>query len=698
MKIKTVLITSISLLMINACNNQPKLTDGLDITNLDTTVTAQDDFYQYACGGWMKNNPISDEYSRFGAFDQIGENTKLNLKTLITEIASKDDYEEGTNEQKIGDLYNLAMDSTRLNNEAASPIKPYLEELSSVKNRKELFSTFLDLQKKGVISGMLSIYVSADPSSSNVNLVQTYQGGYTLGSRDYYIDKDAKTLKIREAYIKHITKMFVLSGFTEKQAAQKAKSVLKIETPLAKAAYDNVKLRDPYLNYNKMTIEELSKKEPLLDWDAYLSAIGLKGVKELSIGQKEHLHEAVQLMNKANVKDLVAYLQWQTIDGAASLLGDDMYAENFNFNGKILSGKKASSPRWKRAVSIVNSSLGDPVGQMYVHKYFPPEAKERMLKLVHNLQISLGQRILAQEWMSQTTKDKALEKLAAYKIKIGYPDKWKDFSSLTIDSKNSFYENMLKVKRFMIADNYSDFGKPVDREKWGMTPQTVNAYYNPGTNEICFPAAILQRPFFDMNADDAFNYGAIGVVIGHEMTHGFDDQGSLFDKEGNLNDWWTKEDRAGFKKRTQVMVDHFNSIEVAPGVYGNGAFTLGENIADHGGLEISYQAFLNATSGSSEPIYVTDENGNKIEQARKSKLPVSHGFTPEQRFFLAYAGVWAQNIRPEEILLRTKTDEHSLGKWRVNGALPEIAAWYKAFNVKKDNKLYIAPEDRVNIW
>ena len=455
-------------------------------------------------------------------------------------------------------------------------------------------------------------------------------------------------------------------------------SVLKIETRLANAAYDQVKLRDPHANYNKMSIADLQKLVPSIQWNDYFKALGVAQIKDISVSQKESLIEAGNIIATEPLAVQIAYLQWKVIDGAAGYLSDEISAQNFDFYGKTLSGKTEQSPRWKRAVSNVDGVLGEAVGQMYVKKYFPAEAKERMLKLVHNLQESLGQRINALEWMGDSTKIKANEKLNTFHVKIGYPDKWRDYSNLEI-SKDSYYANIQRANRFESAYMFAKAArKQVDKDEWLMTPQTVNAYYNPSTNEICFPAGILQYPFFDMNADDAFNYGAIGVVIGHEMTHGFDDQGCQFDKDGNLKNWWTEDDKKKFDLRAKVMADFFDAIEVAPGVKANGKFTLGENIADHGGLQVSYQAFKNAT--------------------KNAALPTIDGLTPEQRFFLSYSNVWAGNIRPEEILVLTKSDPHSLGKWRVNGALPHIQAWYDAFGIKATDPMYLKPENRVSIW
>jgi len=661
-------------LMTNACN-APKDTTGINLKNLDTTTVAGNDFYQYACGGWMKDNPLTGEYSRFGSFDKLRENNLNQLKDLVTGIASKGGS-EGSIEQKIADLYNIAMDSTKLNKDGYEPIKADLQRIAGLKTKEDLVQLMPDLYLSGVDT-YFSISVDADQMSSKDNLVQTYQSGISLGERDYYLDNDAHTKEIRDKYKEHVIKMFKLVGFTDTQAQANMEAVLKIETRLATAAYDNVKLRDPHANYNKMTVAELQKLVPAIKWNAYLNALGLKNIKNLSISQKESMVEVGKIIETEPIQCQIAYLQWKLIDESAGYLSDAIYAQNFDFYGKVLSGKKEQRPRWKRSVDMVDGVLGEAVGQMYVKEYFPPAAKERMLKLVGNLQKSLGERINALPWMGDSTKAKAQEKLGTFYVKVGYPNKWRDYSSLDI-KKDSYYANIVRSNRFDHAWLFGKANKPVDKDEWYMTPQTVNAYYNPTTNEICFPAGILQPPFFDMNADDAFNYGAIGVVIGHEMTHGFDDQGCQFDKDGNLKNWWTAEDKKNFDARAKVLADYFDAIEVAPGVKANGKFTLGENIADHGGLQVSFNAFKTATSAN--PLAKED------------------GYTPEQRFFLSYANVWAGNIRSEEILQLTKSDPHSLGKWRVNGALPHIQAWYDAFGIKAGNMLFVPTEKRVSIW
>ena len=512
---------------------------------------------------------------------------------------------------------------------------------------------------------------------SKNNIFELYQGGIGLGEKEYYTDEDEATKNIREEYKKHIVKMFQLAGMDEAQATKSMEAVMEIETRLAKVSYSAVEQRDPAANYHKMTLDELKKEIPGFDWDAYLNKLGVQGVTSLNVAQIPPVKEAVAIINTLPMDKQIAYLQWKLIDSAASYLSADFDEQNFAFYGKVMSGKKEQQPRWKRAVSTVNGVLGEAVGQMYVEKYFPAAAKERMTQLVKNLQVALGERIQNLEWMGDSTKAKAMEKLNSFYVKVGYPDKWKDYTKLNVE-KDSYWANIKRASDFAVEEMLAKAGKPVDIDEWHMTPQTVNAYYNPTTNEICFPAGILQYPFFDMNADDAFNYGAIGVVIGHEMTHGFDDQGRQFDKEGNLKDWWTADDATRFNERSKVLVDFFNNIEVLPGLQANGELTLGENIADHGGLQVAYQAFKNAT--------------------KEAPLADVDGFTPEQRFFLAYAGVWAGNIRDEQIRVYTKSDPHSLGRWRVNGALPHINAWYDAFGITETDPLYIAPENRASIW
>lgn len=660
-----------------ACNGKKEgaLSGGIDVANLDKTVSPKTDFYQYACGGWMKTHPLTDEYGRFGSFDLLAENNRTQLHGLIKGLATQQ-QEPGSIGQKIGDLYNLAMDSTKLNADGMKPMKPMLDKVAAVKDRKGLTVLAAEMTRQG-LGAYFNLFIGADEKNSSMNIVQAFQGGLGLGDRDYYLSDDAHNKDIRAKYEAHIARMFRLAGYEEGQAVKAAGQAMAVETDLAKAAYDRVKARDPQANYHKMTVAELERQAPGIDWNLYFKSLGLPEVKELNVAQPEALAEVAKQVGKGDLDAQKSYLLWKVIDGAASYLSDEFVEANFDFYGKVLSGTPEMQPRWKRAVSAVDGMMGEAVGKMYVEKYFPAAAKERMVKLVGNLQQALGERIRALTWMSDETKAKALEKLSAIYVKVGYPDQWRDYSSLDI-KKDSYWANVLRSNVFeydyMLAKN----GKPVDKTEWMMTPQTVNAYYNPTTNEICFPAGILQYPFFDMKADDAFNYGAIGVVIGHEMTHGFDNHGRQYDKDGNLRDWWTAEDAKKFEERTQVLVDWFDKIEVLPGLHANGKLTLGENIADYGGLQVAFQAFHNAVKDA--PLGVVD------------------GFTPEQRFYLAYAGVWAANIRDEEIRLRTQTDEHSLGRWRVNATLPHIEGWYEAFSVQEGDPMYLAPDKRASIW
>ena len=674
MKVKQILpVAVLAMGALTGCvNKEAKMTSGIKLENLDTTAVRGADFYQYACGGWMAAHPLTDEYSRFGSFDMLAENNREQLKGLIAEIA-QGEHAQGTVAQKIADLYNLAMDTEKLNAEGISPIQADLDKIAAIKDAAGVLEAMIDLQG----SAYFQFYVGADIMDSKTNIFELYQGGIGLGEKEYYLEDDEATKNIREEYKKHIVKMFQLAGMDEAKATKSMEAVMEIETRLAKVSYSAVEQRNPAANYHKMTLDELKKEIPGFDWDAYLNKLGVQGVTSLNVSQIPPVKESVAIINTLPMDKQIAYLQWKLIDSAASYLSDDFVAQNFAFYGKVLSGKQEDQPRWKKAVSTVNGVLGEAVGQMYVEKYFPAAAKERMTQLVKNLQVALGERIQALEWMGDSTKAKAIEKLNTFYVKVGYPDKWKDYTKLNIE-KDSYWANIKRASNFAVEEMIAKAGKPVDIDEWHMTPQTVNAYYNPTTNEICFPAGILQYPFFDMNADDAFNYGAIGVVIGHEMTHGFDDQGRQFDKEGNLKDWWTAEDATLFGERSKVLVDFFNKIEVLPGLQANGELTLGENIADHGGLQVAYQAFKNATKDA--PLADVD------------------GFTPEQRFFLAYAGVWAGNIRDEQIRVYTKSDPHSLGRWRVNGALPHINAWYEAFGINENDPLYIAPENRASIW
>lgn len=660
--------------VVSCGGNQSGQTSGLHLDNLDTTVAPGADFYRYACGGWMENNPLGDQYARFGSFDQLAETNTERINGLIEDIASRKGVKG--DEAKVGMLYNIAMDSVKLNADGMAPIASYLQRIDAVTDNTGL-QQLVAVMMREAFDPYFFVFASVDEKNSTKNLLQIYQSGLTLGNRDYYLSDDENNRNIREKYVGHIGRMFSLAGFDEESAKKASESVMRVETALAGAHFDNLTLRDPYRNYHKMPYQEFVSRFPGMDWDSFMSVLGADNVDTLNVSQLEPLAKAVELITEGNIDDQKNYLKWKVIDAAAPYLSDAFVAENFEFYGKVISGQKEIKPRWKRAVATVDGVLGEEVGRMYVEKYFPPRAKERMITLIDNLKKSLGERISALEWMSDSTKEKALEKLSTFYVKVGYPDKWRDYSALEIKN-DSYFANIVRASVFEYDYLISKAGKPVDRTEWHMTPQTVNAYYNPTTNEICFPAGILQYPFFDMDADDAFNYGAIGVVIGHEMTHGFDDQGRLYDKNGNLADWWSQSDADNFKARAQVLVDWFDAIEVLPGLYANGSLTLGENIADFGGIQVAFQAFRNATASA--------------------PLPVKDGFTPEQRFFIAYANLWATNIRDEQIRYLTQMDVHSLGEWRVNAILPHVQAWYDAFGIVPEDGMYLAPEKRASIW
>ena len=677
MKAKTILMTAVACTLCCSCANETqKLGIGIKKENRDESKRPGDDFYEYANGNWMKNNPLTDEYSRYGAFDVLAELNNTQLRGLVEELTAKE-QEKGTVAQKVADMYKLVTDSVRLNKEGAEPVKADLAAVDAIADKAQYVTTMAQMSMTGT-NAFFGYYIDADMKSSKENLFSLMQGGLSLRQKDYYVENDSATMNIRNKFQEHIVNMFKLLGDDEATAKTRMEDVLRIETRLAKASLSQTEMRNPELMYHKMSLEDFKKDFGGLDWDTYFKTIGAD-VKNLNVGMPAQLKEAVATINTESLDALKNYLKWNVLSGAASSLSDDFQTCNFDFFSKTMTGTPQQQPRWKRAINTVNRTLGMALGQMYVEKYFPAAAKERMVQLVKNLQVALGERIDAQEWMSDETKAKAHEKLNTFLIKVGYPDEWKDYSSLEIDPAKSYYENLKAVQAWNWQDELNrKMNKPVDPTEWGMTPQTVNAYYNPTTNEICFPAGILQYPFFDMSADDAFNYGAIGVVIGHEMTHGFDDEGSQFDKDGNLKNWWTEDDRTKFTERTEKLAAWFDSIEVLPGLMANGHLTNGENLADHGGLEVSFQAFKNATAQS--PLETVD------------------GLTPEQRFFIAYASVWGQNIREAEIRRRTKSDPHSLGRWRVNGTLPHINAWYEAFGVKEGDAMYLAPEKRVSVW
>lgn len=656
---------------------QGNLSSGIDLKNLDTSVKPGDDFYHYAAGGWLKSHPLDAEHVQNGAFTDLYEQSQKRIQDIILGFASKP-QKQGTLGQKIGSLYNLLMDSVRLNREGWSPIKPTLDKIAAIKNRKEYQLVCAQLDRNGESTMMFGIGAGADQKDSEWNLVAVGQGGLGLGERDYYLSDDAQNKRVLEAYKQYLKKLFTLTGADEATAEKKTQAVIAIETEIAKASYDKVKQRDIDANYHKMTYTQLISDFPGIDWGNVFLASGFPAFDYVDVGQPEPIYAVEKILAETPLDDLKTYAQAKVISGATSKLSDDFRKASFELR-KAMVGSKQDQPRWKRTVAVVSDRLGEAIGKMYVERYFPESSKKRMLELVHNLQTALAQRIDEATWMGDATKAQAKDKLSNFIVKIGYPDKWKNYDGLQVNDSLSLYENLCNISRWATDDYIAKrVNKKVDKTLWQMTPQTINAYYDPSTNEICFPAAILQPPFFDPNADDAVNYGAIGGVIGHEMSHGFDDQGSQFDKYGNQRNWWTAQDKKNFDARTKVLADWFSSFDVLPGIKVNGKQTLGENIGDNGGLNISFRALQNSM--------------------KEHPLAVKDGFTPEQRFFLAWGRVWASNMTDEVVKYLLTVDVHSPNYARVNAALPMIDAWYKAFNVKKGDKMFVPKKKRAHVW
>ena len=663
----------IPVMMLAACQPKETKAPALDPTDMDLTVAPGADFFQYANGGWMAKNPLKPEYARFGSFDVLREKNVEDLNALFSEMTNMNP-EPGSVDQKIVDLYKQGLDSTRLNAEGAAPIKKYLDELYAVADKKALAAHLGQLNLVGE-GGFFGGGVDADLMDSKTQVFYLGQGGLGMGDRDYYVDP--ANAELRKGYEAMLVKFFTLAGLDN--AEQRAANAAGVEDKLAQFSWTSVQNRDIEKLYNPMSSAQIFKAYPGFDFKTFCEAMNIPtDLDKIIVEQPSYFQGFSKLFKDTKIEVLKDYLAGQLLRSAAGSLSDDFYAASFDFFSTQMSGITEQKPRWKRAMSVPNSILGEAVGQMYVAKFFPESSKQKMLDLVKNLQVSLGQHIDSLDWMSDATKAKAREKLAAFTVKIGYPDKWKDYSTLTVDPALSYYENLRAASAWYVADNLSKLGKPTDPTEWGMTPQTVNAYYNPTTNEICFPAGILQPPFFNPDADDAVNYGAIGVVIGHEMTHGFDDQGSLFDKDGNMNNWWTAEDRAAFVEKTKVLVDQFNEVEIVPGLMANGALTLGENIADHGGVSVAWTALHNALNG--------------VEPA-----PID-GFSAAQRFFLGYARVWAQNITDEEKARLTKLDVHSLGNNRVNVTLRNFGYFFDAFGIQEGDAMWRPEAERVHIW
>lgn len=650
---------------------------GIDKANLDESIAPGDNFYLYACGGWMKNNPLTAEYSRFGTFDQLRENARLQLQDLITNLSENPESKiKGTNAQKVSDLYAMGMDSVRLNKEGAAPLMPFIEKINnaSIDN----FAELLAWMHNGMTGSFFNTGVGSDAKNSDRNILHISEVGLGLGDRDYYLEENDNNTKILAAYETYVKRLMELIGYDTASQQRVWNNVITLEKEFAKHKMTREQRRNPQLRYNMRTIDQIRSDYSNFNWDTYFSCLGLENVVEANVVSTvflDFLNEYLPTLTEQQIKD---YLVFEAVSDSSGVLSDDFQNANFEMFGKVMSGKEEQEPRWKRAMAVPNSMLGEAVGELYVNKYFPNENKEYMIRLVENLRTALGKHIDNLSWMSDETKRKAHEKLSTFTVKIGYPDKWKDYSEITIDPEKSYLENVYNASVWYTQDNYRKLHKPVDKTEWHMTPQTVNAYYNPTTNEICFPAGILQAPYFDLSADDAQNYGAIGVVIGHEMTHGFDDQGRQYDKDGNLVDWWSAEDADRFTKLADTLTEQFNQVEVAPGVFANGRFTLGENIADQGGLRVALTAYLDSMQGK--------------------ELTNIDGFSPIQRFYLAYANLWAGNIRQEEILSRTKTDPHSLGENRVNVTLRNIDPFFEAFGIKEGDKMFRPEKERVVIW
>lgn len=677
MKVSSYLLASMvlfSFVTTPGCKVKKSDSQVLNLSDMDTSVNPANDFDNYANGGWKKNNPLPADRSRFGSFDKLDELVDNQVKGLIKEISNTKQV-QGSVGQKIGDFYNSGMDTVKIENQGLTPLKPVFDKIDAIQDIAGVQNIIAELHATG-ISPAFGFGVAPDAKNSTLEVAQIDQGGLGMPDRDYYTNTDARSVELRKAYVKHINTLLKLSGVSEADAAQQANVVMTIETRLAKASLTRLEQRDPQKIYNKLELNKLVSIAPEFDWNRYFTNMGIQSPEFVIAGHPEFFTEFSNMLKEVSVNDWKVYLKWNVLNELASYLGKDYQAASFEFYGTAMSGQKVMRPRWKRVLATTSGALSEAIGQKYVAKYFPPEAKQRMLTLVGNLKIALGERIQNSPWMSDVTKKKAIEKLNAMVVKIGYPDKWRDYSKLEVGT-DSYVGNVMCSGRFETAYNLSKLNKKVDKTEWDMPPQMVNAYYNPLANEIVFPAAILQPPFFSMKADDAVNYGAIGVVIGHEMTHGFDDEGRQFDKDGNMTDWWTAEDAQHFNERAKVLSDEFDQFIVLDGVHADGKLTMGENIADFGGLNVAYTALHKVLTGNEKTI---------------------NGFTPDQRFYLSFAHVWAQNIRDKEALRLTKQDVHSLARYRVLGPLPNIPEFLKAFNVKEGDKMYLPESKRAFIW
>ncbi|MBU8892561.1 MAG: M13 family metallopeptidase [Bacteroidales bacterium] len=680
MKIKLTLkltaIAIISMILTTSCQQKVDEKITLNVSQIDTSFNPTDDFYHFANNGWMKEYPLPDDESRYGSMDQLGKETSVKVQSLLEELANGK-FEQGTIEQKIGDFYAMGMDTATIEEQGIEPLKPEFEKIASIATMEDVQAQIEHFHIYG-INSLFVLFGSMDPNNSNMNIAHLNQSGLGMSDRDYYLNEDDRTIEIREAYKKHLVKMIVLTGISEVEAIEMSNTILKIETRLAQASFSRLENRNPHATLNKKSQEEVSQLYPNFDWKNYMTAIGIEYDGEINIRQPKFFDEVNKMMVEIPVEEWKDYFHWNLINTAAIYLTQEIQEQSFDFYGRTMQGSQEMRPRWRRVLGTTNGALGDAIGQKFSEKYFPAEAKDRMVTLVENLKVAYAQRIGKLEWMSDETKTKANDKLASMRVKIGYPDEWRDFTELEV-GREAFVLNVLASNKFGRNYNNSKIGQPVNKEEWFMPAHTVNAYYHPLLNEICFPAGILQPPFFYLDGDDAINYAAIGAVIGHEMSHGFDDKGRLYDKEGNLTTWWTDEDSERFNARTKVLVDQFNKIVILDDLYANGELSLGENIADLGGLTISYTAFKNA-------------------QAVNPQEEMIDGYTPDQRFYLSWARVWAQNVREKEMIRRTKEDVHSLGINRVHGPLANIPEFHAAFGVEEGDALYLPEEERASIW
>ncbi len=652
------------------------MTKAIDTTNMDLNYKPGDDFYRYVNGGWMASHPIPPEYSQYGSFNILYDKNQEELKALVMEVSADKKAKKGSVNQQIRDFYNSGMDTARIKETGINVIQDDLNSINDLRTKTDVQHHIAKMQQESIYP-LFYFFADADQKNSNMEIANFYQGGLGLPDVEYYTGTDSRAQALRDAYLKYIARMFVLSGDDEKTAAANAKTVIDIESSLANISKTRTERRDAEKNYYKTNLNGLIEISPSFDWEGYFDTLGLPEPGDINLSQKDFIAGISPVMDQYPVDDWKVYLKWNLLNSSANYMSDDFVNEHFDFYGKTLSGQQELKPRWKRVMSTTSSGLGEAIGQLYVQKYFPPEAKEKMVVLVENLRKSFGKRIKNLDWMSDETKQKALAKLDAITVKIGYPDKWKDYSKLDIDPDN-YLQNVRNAGKLEFNRNLAKIGKPVDKTEWGMTPQTVNAYYNPSNNEIVFPAAILQPPFFNKDADEAVNYGAIGVVIGHEMTHGFDDQGRKYDKNGNMNDWWTKEDAERFEEKTKILGRQYDHYTLLDSLHVNGALTMGENIADLGGLNISYDAYQMSLNG---------------EKPKKTD-----GFAGDQRFYMSYAQVWRQNIRNKELIRRLKEDVHSPGEARVNVPVFNLDVFLKAFNISPEDTLYIPVEERAYIW